>query len=431
MEGKKCLYIDTMNSGISGDMFLATLLELTPNPENIINNLRSLSEFLSGTSKLDLDLEKVTRSSLLVNQLKIIIKESKHHRTVKKLKEGLQKFLTKISISNPAQVYANGVLDCLIEAEAQVHGDEIEKVHLHELSSVDTLIDIAGVTMALDGIGVFQNEIEIYCSEIPLGGGFVKTAHGKLPVPAPATSKIIENSNLIFKGGPIESELVTPTGAALLVNLSPTYLNFFPKMKINKISYGMGQKKFSEFSNILRIFYGELAKESNIIKEESPLINYIEKIIVLETDVDDVSGELIGNFINIMEKEEVLDILVIPALTKKNRTSHLIKILCKQEHQFKIMQKTIEELGTLGVRFYEIDRICIDREINTLEVEIEGAKYHVRCKISFMNTEKGKKIINIKPEYEDLKLISKESNISVRKLHSIVNKEISLNLSRD
>ena len=214
----------------------------------------------------------------------------------------------------------------------------------------------------MEEMGFFTKKYQIYCSYVPLGGGNVKIAHGTLSVPAPATVKIIENSALIFQGGPIDSELVTPTGAALLVKLNPFPLNYLPKMKIEKIGNGCGQKKFHNFPNILRLFKGHLMEGDSQHQEESPLKDYIEQVAVIETDVDDISGELIGNFMRVMEKEDILDIQVIPALTKKNRTSQLIKILCHPAQKFKIMEKVIEELGTLGVRFHTIERVCVDRK---------------------------------------------------------------------
>ena len=217
----KVLYIDASNSGISGDILLSALLDLVPNPEKILGELKELINFISGVSKLEIELQMIKRSGIQLNQLKIQIIESKKHRTPKSLREALNNFMNSKSFSEQAKIYANSVLNSLIQAEAEVHGELEEKLHLHELSSVDTLVDIAGVSRALELLGVFNEDFVISCSKLPLGGGSINTAHGILPVPAPATLKIIENSNLNVVHGPIESELVTPTGAALLSNLKP------------------------------------------------------------------------------------------------------------------------------------------------------------------------------------------------------------------
>ncbi len=409
----KFLYIDTIQSGISGDIFLAALLDLIDNPKIILNELKELRNELSGISVLDIDLIKVSRSGVQVNQVKINIKESKSSRTAAKLKSALNSYLTKRSFSDLAKTYANNVLESLIQAEAEVHGKLNEKIHLHELSSVDTLIDIIGVSKILDILGVFKDDFKVLCSKLPLGGGEIESAHGKLPIPAPATVKILEKSKIITFNGPIESELTTPTGAALLVNLKPELLTF--SIGLDKVAYSTGQKEFKDFLNICRIFYGE-SEIMNDLDENNPLSKYIEQISVIETDIDDMTGEVLGNFINIMEKEEVLDIQVIPSITKKNRPAHIIKILCKPNKTFEIIEKILEKVGTLGVRYNIINRVCVDREIEKHVIEIKDKRFEVNYKISFIKTEKGKKIVNIKPEYEDLKSISKSSGLSIKEI---------------
>ncbi len=411
----KSLYIDTSNSGISGDMFLASLLELIPNSKDVIDELIELKYYLKGVKKLEIDLVKIKRTGIMVNQLKLNIEENKNQRTSKSLKIALQTFLTEKEYSESAKNYASNVLETLFQAEAEVHNSLIENIHLHELSSVDTLIDILGVTKSLDKLGCFDKDFKIFCGKLPLGAGKVKTAHGTLAIPAPATIKILEQSELVVINGPIESELVTPTGAALLVNLDPNYLIYPNEMILEKVVYSTGEKEFKDFLNILRIFYGESAHlETKSL--HSPLQKYIEDITILETDVDDVSGELIGNFIKTLETKQVLDIQVIPSITKKNRPSHVIKVLCRPENNFEIIETIISELGTLGVRFNTIKRVCIDREIIMTKIQINEDEYDVRYKVSYFQTEKDKKVVNIKPEYEDLKKISRLTGRSVKEI---------------
>jgi len=411
----KSLYIDTANSGISGDMLLASLLSLVSNSNEIIADLKELKHFLKGVSPIELELTKVKRMGVVVNQLKLAIKESKNHRTSNALYNALERFLLEKNFSEPAKIYAKKVLNTLFEAEAEVHGDLVENIHLHELSSVDTLIDILGVTKALDKLGGFNESFEYYYSKVPLGGGSIKTAHGILPVPAPATAKILELSELVVFGGPIENELVTPTGAALLVNLNPKFARFTNQMKILRVTYSTGQKKFKNFSNVLRLIYGE-NEETTITPNMHPLQKYIEDVAVLETDVDDISGEMLGNFINTMENENILDIQVLPSVTKKNRPSHIIKILCHPQNSFEILHKMLNELGTLGVRFYTIKRICVDRKFEKSKIDINSKTYELNFKISYIKMNDEINVINVKPEFEDLKRISKESTLSIKEI---------------
>jgi len=409
-----------MNSGISGDMFLSALLNLVPNSESILSELQELKDILPDVSELNIDLIKITRSGIKINKLKLDIKEKKHHRTVNILKTSLNKFLNENNYTNEAKNYANNVLNTLIKAEAEVHNELIENLHLHELSSVDTLIDIIGVSRALETIGAFNKDFLICCSKIPLGGGTVKTAHGTLPVPAPATSKILEKSNLIVYNGPIEAELVTPTGAALLTNLNPKNLSY--EMNLEKVVYSTGQKEFNDFLNILRLFFGE--HEDIEGSKKTYLQKYFETVTILETDVDDISGEILGDFIRNIEKEDVLDIQIIPSITKKNRPGHVIKVLCRPQNQFELIEKIIEELGTLGVRFSTIKRVCVEREFDDRSIEINGKTYNLRYKISYIDSPSGRKIVNIKPEYGDLKKISEETGFTVKDVLFIAQENI-------
>jgi uncharacterized protein (TIGR00299 family) protein len=251
---------------------------------------------------------------------------------------------------------------------------------------------------------------------VPLGGGAIKAAHGILPVPAPATLKILEKSDLIVLNGPIESELVTPTGAALLANLNPKVQNY--EMNLNKIVYSAGQKEFSNFLNILRLFFGEI-RAIDIQEKTHPLQKYLEPITVLETDVDDVSGEILGNFIKKFEEENILDVKILTGITKKSRPGHIIKVMCRPENnfeKFELIEKMLDELGTLGVRLNVVERVCIDRQNKHHKIEINGNEYELNYKISYIKIEDKNKIINIKPEFEDLKKISDNTGIPIKKI---------------
>jgi len=147
-----------------------------------------------------------------------------------------------------------------------------------------------------------------------------------------------------------------------------------------------------------------------------PLQKYVEDVTVLETDVDDVSGEMLGNFINTMENEKILDIQVLPSVTKKNRPSHIIKILCHPQNSFEIMHKIINELSTLGIRFYTVKRVCVDRKFEKSKIVINSKTYELNFKISYVKMNDKINVINVKPEFEDLKRISKESTLSIKEI---------------
>ena len=407
----KVLYIDTSNSGISGDMFLAGLINLVEDPDEILRKLKNLKNYLTKVSIFEVNLIQTERSGIKVSQLDIKIREDKHSRSSKSLLEALNRYLTEYEFSEEAIEYANKVLGDLINAEAVVHEKLAEEIHLHELSSIDTLLDIIGTTMVLEDIGYFKNEIAISTCTLPLGGGVVKTAHGILPVPAPATIKILEKSKLISKPGPIDNELVTPTGIALLNALNPITENW--QMKVEKVVQSTGEKNFKDFPNILRIFYGFI--ENNQLRNNfSFLDDYIQEIAIIETDVDDVSGEIIGNLMRILEKKKILDIQIIPAMTKKQRTSNIIKVLCEPKIKAEIINVFLRELGTLGVRFQMMQRVCVERFLKRESIEIEKEKYMITFKISFYKSSQKYHIINIKPEFEDLKKISDKTGLPIK-----------------
>ena len=419
----KILFLDCINSGISGDMFLASLLGLIDDSNEVLKQLSDLKIFLKGVSQLKIEFQKIERLGIQVNQLKIEIQEDKHHRTPKVLLLALNQAMEEFNFSEPAKDYARKVLNSLFHAEAQVHGELIEKIHLHELSSVDTLIDILGVTKVLETIGYFHEDFKIYCSQLPLGGGNISTAHGILAVPAPATVKILENTEINIQTGPVEGELVTPTGAALLANLNPGYKDYFGNIMLKQVVYGTGQKIFPNFSNILRIFLGEM-EQDQYSKTDSIFERYMEDVIVLETDVDDITGEIIGNFIHKMEISKVLDVQILPSMTKKNRPSYIIKVLCHPSMINTVLEDIFIELGTLGVRINKTKRVCIEREIEKVKILINQEIYEIRYKISYFVKESGKKIVNIKPEYEDLKNISTKTGLPIKELHQITASEV-------
>ncbi|MHA2037766.1 MAG: nickel pincer cofactor biosynthesis protein LarC2, partial [Promethearchaeota archaeon] len=219
---------------------------------------------------------------------------------------------------------------------------------------------------------------------------------------------------------------ITPTGAALLTNLNPKITQFPPEMEIKKTLYSTGQKSFKDFLNVLRLIYGNSFNNENT-NSKHPLQNSVETITILETDVDDVSGEIIGNFITKLKNEETLDVQIIPSLTKKNRPSYIIKVLCFPKDTFKLIEIIIRELGTLGVRYYTMNRVCVERTQENRSVEINGRNYEVLFKMSYIKFQTGKEIVNIKPEYEDLKRISEDSRIPVRKIQIILQGYINQN----
>ena len=275
--------IDPQIAGISGDMLLCSLVDLGADKDKIINGIRESEKFLSGSTIKKIDFEKIQKHGIESLQLILEIDEDVHERKGSEIKSAIINSSKQIHLSEKANSFAESCIDTLISSESKIHGIPEESVHFHEASSIDTLVDIIGITIALEDLGLFDEKI--LCLPVSVGGGSVSFSHGTMSNPASAILEIFKNSNLIIKGNDANDELTTPTGACILVNLTHDSAKHYPPMKVTSIGYGAGQKDFESFSNVLKIIRGS---ENNL---------EIDSVKILETNVDDVSGEILGNLI--------------------------------------------------------------------------------------------------------------------------------------
>ena len=225
-------------------------------------------------------LKKFKNRGIQSFQLILEINESVHERKGSEIKKAISDSVLAMGLSQKARTFAESCIDTLVSSESVIHGIPEESIHFHEASGIDTLVDIVGISIALDDLKLFDEKV--FCLPVSVGGGSVTFSHGTMSNPAGAILEIFKNSNLIIKGNNANEELTTPTGACILVNLVHESVKFYPSMKINSIGYGAGQKDFDTFSNVLKIVRGS---ENNF---------EIDSVKVLETNVDDVSGEVLG-----------------------------------------------------------------------------------------------------------------------------------------
>jgi uncharacterized protein (TIGR00299 family) protein len=270
---------------------------------------------------------------------------------------------------------------------------------------VDTAAEIIGSAVAMDDLDFFN--AKIYTTPISVGGGLFNFSHGTTSSPSPATLALFQSKNFPIKGGPIEAELATPTGAAILINLVSETTRFYPAMTPIKVGYGAGDKELHEIPNLLRIIMGK-PLETNLTSDQ---------IAVLETNIDDVSGEIVGYVIDRLFTEGAKDVSVIPMFTKKNRPAQIIKVIADQKDTQHLTEVLIEETGTLGVRVHYCTRHIALRDVYTINLTIAGRKETVKIKCS--KTGNGK-ITRLKPEFEDLKQIAEKTGIPLRKLSELV-----------
>ncbi|MGQ9597120.1 MAG: nickel pincer cofactor biosynthesis protein LarC, partial [Thermoproteota archaeon] len=299
-------------------------------------------------------------------------------------------------------------INTLVNAEAKVHGRSINEVHLHEAGSVDTPAEIVGAAIALEDLNLFDTKV---CSTpVAVGGGLFRFSHGTVSSPAPATIEILRSKGFPVIGGPIESELATPTGASLLVNLAQEANRFYPLMKPTAIGYGAGTKDFVEMPNVLRFTFGEFL-DYQLLRDE---------ISVLETNLDDVAGEIVGHTVDRLLQEGARDVSVIPMFTKKNRPGQILKIIADKTNAERLSRVLIEETGTLGVRVYPCQRHILSRESIVMDIQVDDVKEFVNVKVA--KDGKGE-IVQIKPEYDDVERIAQKTDKPLREIMELVKRK--------
>jgi uncharacterized protein (TIGR00299 family) protein len=400
---EKILVIDCQVSGVAGDMILGALVDLGANVDKITSAIKSLEKPEYGYQKIKIDIKEVMRGEFKATQIDVT-SESAQRRHGNELISIVEKAAANIDLSAKAKEFASKVIHTLVSVEADLHKTTFDDAHLHEVALVDTVAEILGVAVALDDLGLFESKI--YSMPLAVGGGTFSFSHGITSSPAPATLAILQSKNFPFHGGPIEVELATPTGVSILVNLVDEVTRFYPSMVPLKVGYGAGTKEFTEMPAVLRFTLGN-PLGGGLVRDE---------IAVLETNIDDVTGEILGYAIDKLLSEGAKDVSIIPMFTKKNRPGQIIKVIADQKDAQRLSKVLIDETGTLGVRVYYCERHIINREIYTVDLQVMGNKETVRLKVA--KDAKGE-IIRIKPEYEDLKRLAEKTKKPLRELSEL------------
>ena len=399
------LVIDPQIAGVSGDMILCSLVDLGADKNKIINGIKQSEKFFSNSSIKKIDFQKIQKHGIQAIQLILEVEEDVAERKGSEIKKAITDSIQNIGLSEKAKIFSESCIDTLISSESKIHGIPEDSVHLHEASSIDTFVDIVGITIALEDLELFDEKI--LCLPISVGGGNVTFSHGTMSNPASAILEIFKNSNLIIKGNSANEELTTPTGACILLNLTNNSMGYYPSMKIVSIGYGAGKKDFETFSNVLKIVRGS----GNNFD--------IDSVKILETNVDDVSGEILGNLIEKIMEKDAKDISIYHGITKKGRPTNLVSIICSDENVEKIVDTLVLETGTLGIRISESNRFIVPRTIHTISITLNGKSFQINYKKSFF---KGK--TDFKIEFDDLKNVSNTIDKSIKETESLLRKEI-------
>lgn len=379
-------------SGISGDMVLGALVDAGADLGQLEHELRKL--------KLDgwkISAEKVQRRAIFATHAKVESSEHHHHRGL----SVILRMIDEAGLAPRAAERARRIFTRLGEAEARVHQVPVEKVHFHEVGAVDSIVDIVGAAVGFELLGLD----EFACSALDVGGGQVKTAHGLLPVPAPATADLLRGAPTYSSG--ILRELVTPTGAAIATTLSTRYAEL-PRMTLRAIGYGAGTADLEEKPNVLRLLIGE-----NAVSEAGEY--WDAPVTVIETNVDDMSPQIYGYFAERALAAGALDVFSTPAQMKKNRPGLLVTVLCDAEKVPQLIDLFFRETTTIGVRTHEVRRKTLEREL----VPVDTAFGSVRVKLSRMNGS----LLNATPEYEDCQRIASERGVPLKEVIAAVSFE--------
>jgi hypothetical protein len=375
------LYLDMM-AGIAGDMFLGALVDLGV-PVKWLKG--KLSAVLDG---FDLRTEIVFRSHLRAVNLHVDVTDHATHRHYTTIRQMIE------SADLPETVRANALtaFKHIAQAEAHIHGKDIETVHFHEIGGIDSLVDIIGSFLALDYLGVDQ----VAATPVPLGSGTIKCAHGTIPVPVPATVAILKG--LEVTGSDAKTEIVTPTGASIVATLAPQF-GGMPDMQIEKVGYGAGKRDIgASVPNLLRLVLGTPAA---VQKSGENILS--DQVHVLYTNVDDMSPESLGFVMDRLMDKGALDVSFTPAFMKKNRPATRIEVICHKDQLQTLSTILLSETTTIGVRYHLCDRMILRRE----SVEVETSLGRVNAKK--ITTPDGR--TRTMPEYDDCKRKAQEHKL--------------------
>ena len=386
------IIIDPQTGGIAGNMIIGALVDLGADE----NKLKEIMEYAaSGFGKVEVSFEKIVKKGISSTYCHVEMVEKSPVFHFNEFIEKIESLdLDKKIIEMSVRIFKRIAI-----AESKVHGSSLEKVHFHEVGASDAVADVIGAVYAYFDLNLDSHEI--IGLPIALGGGRVKTAHGILPVPAPAVVEILKGANCL--GVPVDSELATPTGSAIYMEFCNTLEEFLPSISPLAIGYGAGMKDF-DFPNVLRIIKTEEIGEG-------------DQVDVIETNIDHLTGEEIGYLFDKLLEEGARDVSVTPIIMKKNRQGSLLKVISKREVREHIIDVMFKEIGTLGIRIApNTHRGIAKREFVKKEVEVTNETFEVTFKVGYFNNQ----IISKRPEFEDIKKIAEKTNLPLKEVNSIV-----------
>ncbi len=391
----KTIYFDC-SSGISGNMALGALTEIVGDEKYLKNELKKLN-----VEGYQIEISKKVKNGITGTFVDVILENEhhhhenevqshEHHHEHRNLND-VNKIIDESSLEQKVKDLAKRIFLRVANAEAKVHNKSLEEVHFHEVGAIDSIVDIVGTAILINKI----NPDKIISSVVNDGYGFIECAHGTMSVPVPATSEIFANSNVKFKQIDIDTELVTPTGAAIIAELADEF-ELLPEMQNAKIGWGVGSKDL-KIPNVLKAYYGEIKKED-------------ESIAIMETNIDDCQGEVLGYTQEILLKEGALDVFYTPIFMKKNRPAYKLTVACKKEDVFKLQDIIFRETTTIGIRYRYEYKTELERNLSEIDTK------YGKLKVKIVNNQGN---IFTYPEYESMKKVAEKNGIPLKELYKL------------
>ncbi|MCI9092191.1 MAG: nickel pincer cofactor biosynthesis protein LarC [Coprobacillus sp.] len=396
----KVLYFDC-SSGISGNMTLGALLELCDDSQYLENELNKLH--IDG---YHMHISKTKKNGITGTYVDVHLEHHHEHHHEHSHHHGhhhhhhhehrnlfdVNKIIDESDINENAKELSKKIFMRVALAESKVHNETLENVHFHEVGAIDSIVDIVGTAILIH----YLNPDKIYSSVVNDGYGFIECAHGTISVPVPATSEIFAASDVITRQIDIDTELVTPTGAAIIAELAETY-GSMPLMNVKQVGWGCGSKDL-KIPNVLKVSFGTIDTPFN-------------DVIVMETNIDDCSGEILGYTMEMLFENGALDAFFTPIYMKKNRPAYRLTVVCYEDNLKELQAIIFKQTTTIGIRYRYEQRTILEREI----VDMDTKYGKVKAKKVVFDGE-----TYYYPEYEDLKRISQEKNIPLKNIYHMI-----------
>lgn len=368
----RTLYFDCF-SGASGNMILGALIAAGVDRDELTREIAKLN-----IPEFRLEISEADRSGIKAIHVDVKVPHEHVHRHL----SDIEKLIDQSGLSHPVKERAKAIFSRLAEAEAKIHGINVDKVHFHEVGAMDAVVDVVGSCVGFEMLGIER----FVCSPINVGNGFAQMAHGKFPVPPPAVSELLTGA--IMYSNEVEGELTTPTGAAIIATVCESY-GRLPEIMVQAAGYGAGTREYKNFPNVLRVILGTTDEGSGKVDIE------MERLVEIETNIDDLSPQILGFVMERVFEMGALDCWFTQIQMKKNRPATKVSILCEPTDSNRMTEFLFSETTTLGVRLQHVERHCLPRTFEKVvtkfgEIDVKIARHNG-------------KIVNVQPEYDDLR----------------------------